>query len=136
LREELGKLEGALSGLREQIEVRIQELSRTRVDTVRESIEQSVVGLERERREAEEWRALLIHSQAELETLVAEDRDLCSDYRRRIQEVLSGGEDRVKSNLAALVSSLVVEETSIETALVGVNHPGLRSTVFVLAPPA
>jgi hypothetical protein len=129
-------LEGALSGLREQIEVRIQELSRTRVDTVRESIEQSVVGLERERREAEEWRALLIHSRVELETLVAEDRDLCSDYRRRIQEVLNGGEDRVKSNLAALVSSLVLEETSIRIALAGVNRTGLRSRVFVLAPPA
>ena len=47
IRQAAGYHEAKLSGLREQIESRIQELIRTKVDTVRESIEQSIVGLER-----------------------------------------------------------------------------------------
>jgi hypothetical protein len=46
-----------------------------------------------------------------------------------------GQENELKSSLPALVSSLVLEETSIKIALAGINHPGLCSNVFVSAPP-
>ncbi len=45
------------------------------------------VGPERERKDAEERQALVVHSKAELEGLVAQGRDGFADYRRRIQEV-------------------------------------------------
>ena len=105
LRQAAGDLETKLSKLREQIQARIQEPTRTRVDTVRESIEQSIVDLEQERKEAEERRAL---HQAELRSLVAEDRDLFADCRRRIHEVLRKHGSELKSGLIALVSSLVL----------------------------
>jgi site-specific DNA recombinase len=135
LREELGKREEELSGQRGQIETRIRELTRTKAEAARDSIEKSIVGLERERTEAEERRALLVHSKEELERLVPQDRDLFADYRRRIQEVLRKEGDELQTSLAALVSSLVLEERSIKIALVSVNRTGLRSSVLVSSPP-
>ena len=52
---------------------------------------------------------------------MAQDRDLFADYWRRIRDVLRKQGEELKSNLAALVSCLVLEETSIEIALVGIN---------------
>ncbi len=92
------------------------------------------VGLERERKDAEERQALLVHSKAELEGLVAQGRDGFADYRRRIQEVLRKEEEELKDSLAALVSSLVLEETSMKMALVGINRTGLRSSVLLSSP--
>jgi hypothetical protein len=102
---------------------------------VRASIEQSIVGLERERKEAEERQALVNHSISELEELIADDGDLFACYRGRIVDPLRKGENELKSGLAELVSSLVLKETSIKIALAGVNRTGLRSSVFVPAPP-
>jgi hypothetical protein len=134
LRAELGKRDAVLSGLREQIEARIRELTRTKAEAARDSIEKSIVGLERERKEAEERQALLVHSKAELESLVAQDRDLFADYRRRIRDVLRKEDEELKDSLAALVSSLLLEETSIKIALVSINRTGLRSSVLLSSP--
>jgi nicotinic acid mononucleotide adenylyltransferase len=46
-----------------------------------------------------------------------------------------GQENELKSSLPALVSSSTKEETSIKIALAGINRTGLRSSVFVSAPP-
>jgi len=73
LRESLGKLEAEVTGLREQIEARIQELTRTKAETVRESIEQSIVSLEQTKKEAEERLALVNHTVSELESLSSEE---------------------------------------------------------------
>jgi hypothetical protein len=72
---------------------------------------------------------------AELESLVAIDRDLCDEYRRRIQEALRKRENELKPSLAALVSFLVLEETSIKITLVCIHRAGLRSSVLVSSPP-
>jgi hypothetical protein len=57
--------------------------------------------LERERKEAAERRALLLHSKRELEGLVAQDWDLFADYRRRIRNVLRKEDEELKNSLAA-----------------------------------
>jgi hypothetical protein len=135
MRKAAGKLEAELAGLREQIEARIKELTRTRAEAVRVSIEKSIVSLGEDRKETEQRRALVNHSVAELESLVAIDRDLCDEYRRRIQEALRKRENELKPSLAALVSFLVLEETSIKITLVCIHRAGLHSSVLVSSPP-
>ncbi len=85
LRRESVKLDAELTSVRRQIEARIQELTRAKVERVRESIEQSIVSLEEVRKDIEGRRALLAQSIAELESLVSKDRSLFSEYRNRIQ---------------------------------------------------
>ena len=98
MRKAAGKLEAELAGLREQIEARIKELTRTRAEAVRVSIEKSIVSLGEDRKETEQRRALVNHSVAELESLVAIDRDLCDEYRRRIQEALRKRSGSARTN--------------------------------------
>ena len=61
--------------------------------------------------------------------------DLFSDYRRRIREVLRKEDEQPKDSLAALVSSLLLEEASIRIAPVGINRTGLHSSVLLSSPP-
>ena len=49
--------------------------------------------------------------------LLVDDTDLVLEYRRRIQDLLRNDQNELKSCLRALVSSLVLEETSIKIAL-------------------
>jgi hypothetical protein len=53
MRKAAGKLEAELAGLREQIEARIQELTRTWAEAVLVSIGKSIVSLEEDRKETE-----------------------------------------------------------------------------------
>jgi hypothetical protein len=97
-----------LADVKEQIEVRIQELTHTRTKTVRATMQESIVGLEEQRREAEERRAFVNHSISELGELVAEDADLFVKYCSRVQDLLRKDESSLKSGLVALVSSLLL----------------------------
>ena len=121
--------------MRKQIEASIRELTRTRAETVRESIEKSIVTLEEARKEAEGRRALVDHSIAELEGLRSGDRSLFADYRSRIQEVLKKHEDERKIALRGMLSSLLLQEGGIKIALSSVTQKALRSSVLVSAPP-
>jgi len=132
---EAEKREAEVSGLRKQIEARIQELTRARAAVVRESIEKSIVGLEEERKEAEGRRALVGPTIAELEGLRYRDKILFAAHQSRIQEVLCKHEDERKTALAGLITSLLLEEGGIKIALSGVNQKALRSSVLVFAPP-
>ena len=136
LRKEAGKLEAELTGVRKQIEARIQELTRAKAERVRESIEKSIVGLEDERKDTEGRRALLDRSIAELEGMVSKDKNLFAEYRGSIQEILKKHEDEKKAALADLIASLLLHEGGIKIALSSVNQKALRSTAFVFAPPA
>jgi hypothetical protein len=136
LRQESGKLEAELSDVRKQIEARIQELTRAKAERVRESIEQSIVGLEEARKDTEGRRALLAQSIEELESLVSKDKSLFSEYRSRLQEVLKKPEADQKAALADLVNSLLLQDGGIKIALSGVSQKALRSSVLVFAPPA
>ncbi len=135
LREDAEKLEAALTGVRKQIEDRIQELTRAKAERVRESIEKSIVLLEEARKEIEGRRALIDQSITDLEALFSNDKSIFAEYRSRIQEMLKKPEDEKKPALAALISSLLLQEGGIKIALSSVNRKALRSSVFVFAPP-
>jgi site-specific DNA recombinase len=133
---ESGKLDGELTGVRKQIEARIQELTRAKSEQVRESIEKSIVALEEERKDTESRQALLDRSIEDLEALVSKDKSLFSEYRGRIQAVLKNPETEKKPAIAGLVASLLLQEGGIKIALSSMNQKALRSSVLVFAPPA
>jgi DNA invertase Pin-like site-specific DNA recombinase len=136
MRKEAGKLKAELSGLRKQIEARIQELTRARAEQVRESLEKSIVDLEGERKDIEGRWALIDQSITDLEGMVSNDKNLFSEYRGRIQEVLDKKVDERKTTLSGLIASLLLQEGGIKIALSSVNQKALRSSVLVSAPPA
>jgi site-specific DNA recombinase len=136
LRKESGNLESELTGVRRQIEARIQELTRAKVERVRESIEKSIVGLEDDRKDTEGRRELIGRSITDLEGLVSPCKSPFSEYQSRIQEALKKPEDEKKPAFAALIASLLLQEEGIKIALSGMNQKALRSSVLVFAPPA
>jgi site-specific DNA recombinase len=135
LQDEAGRLENELSGATRKIEARIQELTKAKSETVRESIEKSITALEEERKETQGRRALIDQSVSELEHLFSADGSLYAEYRDRIQDVLKKPADEKKTALRGLVASLLLEDEGIKIALSAVRQKALRSSVFVFAPP-
>ena len=130
----LVKLEEEKLALEAQIEKRIQELTKTKSEVVRDSVEKSIVDLEGKKKELEEKRLFFNHSISELETLLFEDAGLYGEYRKRIRHTLNEEQNKLKNGLQTLVSGLILEEAHIKTALCGVNHREPVSVVFVSAP--
>lgn len=123
------------SYVRKRSEARIQELTRAKVERVRESIEKSIVGLEEARKDTEGRRAFVDRSIKELETRVSKETSPFSQYRDQIRPVLKKTEVEQRVALANLVGALLLQEGAIEAALSGLNQRALHSRVFVFAPP-
>ena len=98
-----GLLEGAGSGrappLKERVEARIQELTRTKAEAVRDSIEKSITDLRQRKKELDEKRLFADHAIRELESIVQNDGDLFSAYSRRIRKVLDAPAEGLKAGL-------------------------------------
>ena len=69
--------------LKEQVEARIQELTRTKAEAVRDSIEKSIVDLGQRQKELEEKRLFADHAIRELESIMQNDNDQFTAYSRR-----------------------------------------------------
>jgi hypothetical protein len=107
LQQSLKGLESEGAALKEQVELRIQELTRTKAEAVRDSIERSIVDLGQRQKEIEEKRLLADHAVCELESLVQDDGDLFSAYSRRIRKVLDGPTEQLKAALQGLIANLL-----------------------------
>ena len=133
LRDSLKGLEAEGAALKEQVELRIQELTRTKVEAVRDSIEKSIVDLGQRQKDLEEKRLLADHAVCELESIVQDDGDLFSAYSWRIRTVLDGPAEGLKAGLQGLIASLLLTDTQIKVALSGVP---LREPVRLLFAPS
>ena len=69
----------------DRIEAHIQELEKTRSETVRKSIEKSIEKLEATRKEAEEKTAYVYSVISNIENVVKNGRDLFADYLKSIR---------------------------------------------------
>ena len=74
--------------LEEQVEARIQELTRTKDGGGRDSIEKSIVGLGQRKKGLEEKQTLVLDCHPPDGILLQEPGDHFTDYRRWIREVL------------------------------------------------
>jgi hypothetical protein len=116
LRDSLKGLESEGAALKKQVELRIQELTRTRVEAVRDSIEKSITDLGQRQKEVDEKRLFADHAVRELESIVQNDGDLFSAYSRRIRKVLDGPAEGLKAGLQGLMASLLLTDTILKHA--------------------
>jgi hypothetical protein len=149
LKEERSRLEVEKADIADQIEIRIQELVKTKSETVRKTIEKSIKKLEADRQEADEKTAYVNHVISNIENLVKNERNLFGEYRKRIKDVLGmvekparkdgennvNGAESAKNQVKMVISSLTLCERDIKIALSGVNHSGPRSNLFAPSPP-
>jgi site-specific DNA recombinase len=139
---QIGELRGSLKGLesdgaalKEQVETRIQELTRTKAEAVRDSIEKSIIDLGQRQKELEEKRLFANHDVREMESIVQNDGDLFTSYSRRIRKGLDGPAEGLKDGLQGLIASLLLTDTQIKLALSGVPLREPVRLVFASSPP-
>ena len=119
LRESMNGLESEGAALKEQVELRIQELTRTRAEAVRDSIEKSITDIGQRQKEIDEKRLFADHAARELGSILENDADLFTAYSRQIQKVLDGPAEGLKAGLHGLIASLLLMDTEIKLALSG-----------------
>jgi DNA invertase Pin-like site-specific DNA recombinase len=139
----IGELRGALRGLesegvalQERVEARIQELTKTKAEAVRESIEKSIIDLGRRKQELDEKQALVIESIREMESLIENEDDQFTRYSQWIRKVLDQSGEALKLGIQGLISSLLLMDTEMKLALSGVPLREPVRLLLVSSPPA
>ncbi|MCX7038121.1 MAG: hypothetical protein NT005_03160 [Spirochaetes bacterium] len=139
----IGELRGSLRGLetesvalQERVEARIQELTKTKAEAVRESIEKSIIDLRQRKKELEEKQALVIESTRQMESILENESDLLTSYSRWIRKVLDRSGEALKLGIQGLISSLLLMDTEMKLALSGVPLKEPVRVAFSAAPPA
>ena len=117
------------------MEARIRELTRTKAEAVRDSIEKSITDLGQRQKEIDEKRLFAYHAIRELESIVQDDGDLFTAYGRRIRKVLDGPAEGLKTGLQGLIASLLLADTQIKLALSGVPLKEPVRLLFASSPP-
>jgi site-specific DNA recombinase len=136
LRGSLRELETESVALQERVEARIQELTKTRAEAVRESIEKSIIDLRQRKKELDEKQALVIESIRQMESILENESDLFTSYSRWIRKVLDQTGERLKLGIQGIVSRLLLMDTEMKLALSGVSLKEPVRVAFVFAPPA
>ena len=127
--------------LTEQIDARIDELTKTTSTTIRGTIEASIVRLQGQ---TEELNQLCRYTEHEITTLqgLASDPNVYEEYKTAIHQALAkidgntaAPAEEKKAAVASVFSSLTLQQDHIKTALSGVNLKGPVSMVYGVAPP-
>jgi site-specific DNA recombinase len=137
LRRECSRIDAEQTALSAEIESRIRELTRTKADPVRRSIEASITKLETDKEQKAQERLYVVDEIGTLETLTAE-KELFKDYQEAIQSALAamGSGRDPRTAIAGILASLTLFPDQMKAALSAVNLKEPRSRVSVLAPPA
>jgi hypothetical protein len=136
LRESLRGLESEGVALQERVEARIQELTKTKAEAVRESIEKSIIDLRQRKKELDEKQALVVESVRQMESVLKNEDDLFTKYSRLIRKVLDQSGEALKLGIQGLISRLLLMDTEMKLALSGVNLKEPVRVPFASAPPA
>ena len=135
LRESLRGLETEGAAIEERVETRIQELTRTRTEAVRESIEKSILDLRQRKKGLEEKQTFVLDAIRQTESILKNQEDQFTRYSRWIRKVLDQTGDGLKLSIHELISRLLLMDSEMKLALSGV---GLKEPVrvpFAVAPP-
>ena len=141
LRRAIGKTEDEICDLTDQIEARIDALTKATDETIRRTVEESIVGLSAQKDEKKELRAYTEHEINRLETLKTE-KNIYVEYQSRVRTALKAIDAasgtpaaQQKAALREILASMTLHPDHIKTALSGVNLKGPVSAAFVVAPP-
>jgi site-specific DNA recombinase len=136
LRESLRGLEAEETAIEERVEARIQELTRTRTEAVRESIEKSILDLRQRKKGLEEKQTFVLDAIRQTESILKSQEDQFTKYSRWIRKVLDQTGDGLKPGIHGLVSRLLLMDSEMKLALSGANLKEPVRVAFAFAPPA
>ena len=141
LRRAVTETESELQRLTDQIDARIDTMTKATSDSVRQTIEESIDRFSALQEEKRQLQAFTEQEIDRLETL-KQDPAAYDEYQQRITELLqivdtesSATPHDKRVAVRKLIASLVLKETEIKVALSGVNRKGPVSTVSCFAPP-
>jgi len=120
--------------LEKEIEARVSELVKTKLDAVKDTIEKSIVKLDQEKKEVEAKQLYIKHEIEALKELLADGKDLFREYSDVIKNALNNSFADLKGKLRDIISYIRIDNENIKIALSGVNRKALSSSVFVSAP--
>jgi hypothetical protein len=112
LKDSLKELETEVADIKEQIDARIQELTKAKSEVVRDSIEKSIIELEQGRKENDEKRLSVYASSSELENLTSKNESLFGEYRSWIHGVMKKPTNLQKKGLKEPVSAVFASSPS------------------------
>lgn len=136
LRESLRGLDTESVALQERVEARIQELTKTRTEAVRESIEKSIIDLRERKKGLEEKQTLIIDAIHQTESILKNQEDQFTRYSRWIRQVLDQSGEALMLGIQGLISRLLLMDSEMKLALSGVPLKEPVRVAFVFAPPA
>ena len=136
LRESLRGLETEGAAIEERVEARIQELTKTRTEAVRESIEKSILDLRQRKKGLEEKQTFVLDAIRQTESILKSQEDQFSRYSRWIRKVLDQTGEGLKLGIHGLISRLLLMDTEMKLALSGVGLKEPVRVAFAVAPPA
>jgi len=135
LNKSLKELDAEEIRLEKEIEARVSELVKTKLDVVKSTIEQSIVKLDEDKKDIEAKRLYIEYEIEELKKLLADGKNLFKEYSQKIKDILNKGFADIKEKLKDIVSYIRLDEKEIKIALSGVNQKGLVSALFASSPP-
>ena len=117
LRESLRSLETEGAAIEERVEARIQELTKTRTEAVRESIEKSILDLRQRKKTLEEKQTFVLDAIRQTESILKNHEDQFTRYSRSIRKALDQTGEALKLSIQSLISRLLLMDTEIKLAL-------------------
>jgi DNA invertase Pin-like site-specific DNA recombinase len=135
LRESLRSLETEGAAIEERVEARIQELTKTRTEAVRESIEKSILDLRQRKKGLEEKQTFVLDAIRQMESILKTQEDQFARYSRWIRKVLDQTGEGLKLGIHGLISRLLLMDSEMKLALSGVNLKEPVRVAFAFAPP-
>ena len=134
LRESLRSLETEGAAIAERVEARIQELTKTRTEAVRESIEKSILDLRQRKKTLEEKQTFVLDAIRQTESILKNHEDQFTRYSRSIRKALDQTGEALKLSIQSLISMLLLMDTAIKLALSGIGPKEPVRVPFVARP--
>ena len=97
------------------MEARIQELTKTRTEAVRESIEKSIIDLRQRKKGLEEKQTFVLDAIRQTESILKNQEDQFTRYSRWIRKVLDQTGEGLKLGIQGLISRLLSDGHGNET---------------------
>ncbi|MCD6412864.1 MAG: recombinase family protein [Elusimicrobia bacterium] len=136
LNKTLDKLKTEKKSLVNEIEARLNELTNTKSEIVKKTIEESIIKLDQAKKEIEDKHVYIKYEIERLEKLIQDDNDLFREYSDRIKTVFRPPTNKTKNKLKEVISYIKLDERNVKIALSPVNLNEPVRALFGFSPRA
>lgn len=115
------KLKTEKKALVNEIEARLNELTNTKSEIVKKTIEESIIKLDQAKKEIEDKHVYIKYEIERLEKLIQDDNNLFREYSDRIKTVFRPPTNKTKNKLKEVISYIKLDDRNVKIALSPVN---------------